>query len=640
MTSLQGLVPKAGGRFRRLGLQRRIMLYVAIGLGLMLAIGVYLGDMAIQQATQLIYQERLAIASTTAATMDLNLQEMVYEVTSVRNRLLSASSAVQMEEIGGDLFQRMSVLSPFPFVRAQGLWLVDSEGQVRMAFPKSTAEANGLYTTKVLPPVKEPTLLAPVASPEASGFGTLLVPLAGDAGMPGWVMVVELAGLNGDTLYLIPPSSSAQDPKAAQDSPNAYRMEVLSPGGAVALSRGGETPPGNVSAHYLFMQQQTPERGTTSVFLHWPKKDQNFAPHMITTVPLSFGNYQVLLEQREDVALALPLRLRQRLILFAGVGFLATLLVAWVTTRHVVKPTEQLTMAAQRIAQGQVEPPISVAAQDEIGTLAESLEIMRRRLQAWGSELEKQVDERTRELQRRNQELGDLYDTLQPKEEQLRTLLGKVLTAQEDERKRVSRELHDGIGQALSAISMGLERLGQARPGQVPDIQGQVETLKELTASTLSDLRSMTVALRPAALDDLGLVPAIRRYAELHLVNAGVDFTVEDEGLPERLGPALETVVFRVVQEAINNVARHSRATEAKIRLLYDKGTLTVRVEDNGMGFHSSVADLKEGLGLQGMQERASLVSGKLTVESHPGHGTMVMLEVPLAEGVSISGHG
>ncbi|MBI3954343.1 MAG: sensor histidine kinase [Chloroflexi bacterium] len=350
--------------------------------------------------------------------------------------------------------------------------------------------------------------------------------------------------------------------------------------------------------------------------------------------PLTSGPYVAILEQRADVALALPLRLRQRLILFESLGFMVTMLVAWVTTRHVVKPTERLTTAAQRIAAGEVEAPINVAAQDEIGTLAESLEIMRLRLQAWGSELEKQVRERTSELEERNRQSRLLYETLQSHERQLRSLLGKVLGAQEDERKRVSRELHDEIGQALSALTMGLERLEDARPEQWVNLMDQVERLRELAKGTLGDLRRLTVALRPAALDDLGLVPAIRRYAELYLGDAGVDFDVQEENAGSRLDPSLETVIYRVVQEAINNVARHSQATRAKINLSSRGDTFVATVEDNGRGFDPLVT--REGVGLQGMRERASLAGGQLTLDSQTGHGTRVRLQLPLTGKVGL----
>lgn len=319
------------------------------------------------------------------------------------------------------------------------------------------------------------------------------------------------------------------------------------------------------------------------------------------------------------------------LALLTGLAFAGTVFVG----RRLVQPVRALSAAAGRVAQGDRSVTVRIPWGGEIGELARSLETMRLRLQAWGTELEQRVQERTAELEERNRQLSILYETLRAKEEQVHTLLRKVLGAQEDERKRVSRELHDGIGQALSALSMGLERLDRAGPGAWPQLQEQVEALKELVHNTIGDLRRLTIALRPAALDDLGLVPAIRRYAELHLGMAGVDFEVRQEGLDARLDGSLETVIYRVVQEAINNVARHSGATRVRIGLQFNRDAVAATVEDNGRGFDPALDTLKQGVGIQGMQERASLAGGRLAVDSQPGRGTKVRLEIPLPERVN-----
>ncbi|HVC32244.1 MAG TPA: histidine kinase, partial [Chloroflexota bacterium] len=263
----------------------------------------------------------------------------------------------------------------------------------------------------------------------------------------------------------------------------------------------------------------------------------------------------------------------------------------------------------------------------EIGELARSLETMRLRFAGWAATLEEQVTKRTEELAERNRELRQLYESLRQQEAQRQALLGRILTAQEDERQRISRELHDSIGQAFWALTLNLERL-QRLDGCPPALQGELASLQKLAAESLSDLRRLTVALRPAALDDLGLVPAIRRYAELYLGDAGIAFEIADHGSEGRLDPFRETVVYRVVQEAINNVARHSGATEARIELRRVDNTLSATVTDNGRGFDRTIRE--PGVGLQGMAERALLVGGKLEVDSAPGRGTVVGLTIPL----------
>lgn len=613
--------------FGRLGLQRRIMLYVAVGLVLMFAIGAYVGLLAIHQATDLVYRERQSTAFVTAGMLDQNLRDIAHNVEFVRSRLLRTNPPEGLEEIGQELLAEVSHSSS-PFVRTQDLFLIDWRSGAQVTVPSSGGAPPRSIPTSILAATQETSIIGPAASAGGPYFGSIVIPIRDDAGGLCWIVVLHLAALNSGEPYSLDQEGANQVGVVPDKSALSYGLEVLGPDGTVALTKRGGAAPGTLSVHWQILQQHAPQPRGPFVFLHTPAKGQGFPPHVIAAAPLSAGPFVVILEQREDVALELPLRLRQRLIWFATAGFAAAMIGAWLTTRHVVKPTERLTAAAQRIAAGEVETPLEVVAQDEIGRLAESLETMRLRLQAWGSELEKQVRDRTSELEQRNRQLADLYGTLQRNERQLRALLERVLRAQEDERKRVSRELHDEIGQALSALTMGLESLEHATPEQWTTSVGQVERLRELAKETLSDLRRLTVALRPAALDDLGLVPAIRRYAELYLGDAGVDFDVREESTGERFDPSLETVIYRVIQEAINNVARHSHASRVRISLGPVDHTLVATVEDNGVGFDPSIS--REEVGLEGMRERASLAGGRLTIQSQPGHGTTVRLEIPL----------
>lgn len=307
---------------------------------------------------------------------------------------------------------------------------------------------------------------------------------------------------------------------------------------------------------------------------------------------------------------------------FTALAILATVLIV----RMLVRPITRLSTIAQRVARGETDEQIAVSWGGEIGELARSLETMRRHLAGWATALEQEVRQRTAELEQRNAELRALYDDLRQKEAQRQALLEKTLTAQEDERRRVSRELHDGIGQAFWALALQLERL-QTSEGCPPGLRAELAALQRLASDSLRDLRRLTVALRPAALDDLGLVPAIRRYAEIVLGEAGIEFVIESGGLDRRLDPALETVIYRIVQEAINNVARHSQARRTRIDLRREGGVLSARVADDGRGFDPATPP---GAGLQGMEERAALVGGTVGVQSAPGRGTVVTLRVPV----------
>ena len=365
------------------------------------------------------------------------------------------------------------------------------------------------------------------------------------------------------------------------------------------------------------------------VIAEFPNGESSRSNHLMAYVPLKALPWAISSGTTASEAFA-PVRH----LWYGGLGFLTVLIgVAFIATfivaRKLVRPVKLLNQAAKSVAGGDREATIEIPWGGEIGELARSLETMRSHLEGWASELQFRVRERTTELEERHEELTTLYESIRQTEDQLRTILGKVLSAQEDERKRVSRELHDGIGQALSVLSMGLEQLEQTEPAMGSDHQMQVESLKEIAAVSLTDLRRMIVALRPAALDDLGLVPAIRRYADLYLGGADVEYHILEEGLNTRLDSALEAIIYRVAQEAINNVARHSDATQATIQFSFTEDSAALSVEDNGRGFDVVEAKLKDGVGLQGMEERATISGGKLTISSQPDQGTIVRLEVP-----------
>jgi two-component system sensor histidine kinase UhpB len=242
---------------------------------------------------------------------------------------------------------------------------------------------------------------------------------------------------------------------------------------------------------------------------------------------------------------------------------------------------------------------------------------------AWSNELETRVKERT-------QELETLYVELRREENERRQLLERVINVQEEERKRVARELHDETGQALTALLMSLEGLEAHLTEISSPLRERLTRAKTQTENALRGLRAIIYDLRPAALDDLGLVPAIRWFAEQHLEPLGVQVSFETPSWKSRLPPPAETVLFRVMQEAINNIARHAHARTVRIALEANGTEIIARVEDDGRGF--DVMGLREGWGLAGMRERANLVGGRLQVNSTPGGGTQIEIWIPLKE--------
>lgn len=213
-----------------------------------------------------------------------------------------------------------------------------------------------------------------------------------------------------------------------------------------------------------------------------------------------------------------------------------------------------------------------------------------------------------------------------------REILARVIEAQEAERARVSRDLHDQIGQALTSVLLGMRLVDGSLPsggGELAEVRDRIGEVRELVAQALDEVRRLAFELRPTVLDDVGLAAAVRRLADDLTRRYGVSVDVQLDGLNDdrRLPPELETVVYRIVQEALTNVARHAQATTASLRIRVEPKRLQVVITDDGLGF--VVPDEARSLGLAGMVERASLVGGRVDITSAPSLGTTVTLEVP-----------
>lgn len=208
-----------------------------------------------------------------------------------------------------------------------------------------------------------------------------------------------------------------------------------------------------------------------------------------------------------------------------------------------------------------------------------------------------------------------------------RDALRRVVAAQELERRRLARELHDETGQALTSVLLGLKAVEEA--ADPAEMRAASAELRELVVQTLRDVRRLAVELRPKALDDFGLIPALERLTESFAEQTGiaVDFesALGDERLPDEIGTAL----YRIVQESLTNVVKHARATRVSVLVTRREGVVAAVIEDDGTGFDpGQTRDV--GIGLLGMRERVALVDGRLEVESRHGAGTTILVEVPL----------
>jgi signal transduction histidine kinase len=208
-----------------------------------------------------------------------------------------------------------------------------------------------------------------------------------------------------------------------------------------------------------------------------------------------------------------------------------------------------------------------------------------------------------------------------------RTSLGRVVAAQELERKRLARELHDETGQALTSILLGLKTVEEAKTPE--EAHGAAAQLRGLIVQTLQSVRRLAVELRPKALDDFGLVPALERLADTFGQASGIAVDLETPIAEERLPAEVETALYRIVQEALTNVAKHAGATRVSILVTRKDGAVTAVIEDDGRGFEAGGTD-GAGLGLVGMKERLGLLNGRFQIESTEGSGTTIVAEVPV----------
>lgn len=291
------------------------------------------------------------------------------------------------------------------------------------------------------------------------------------------------------------------------------------------------------------------------------------------------------------------------LLAYTGGILLAGLIVSYGLAFILTRPVSRLAEAARAVGRGELSQTVTIARSDEVGQLATAFNTMTQQLRE--------------------------------KEEDRSRLLERVISVQEEERKRVSRELHDEAGQALTSLMLGLKYLHETTGDE--KVRTQADDLRAVASDTLDLMHDLSLDLRPSSLDDLGLAAALERYAHDYGRKHEINVDFHPGALRDRRLPAEhELAVYRIVQEALTNTAKHAEAGNVSVTLEMRNGTAVVVAEDDGCGFDTDDARSSNGhtrrLGLLGMEERAALVGGRLTVESRAGAGTSVFLEIPVAK--------
>ncbi|MBI2913789.1 MAG: HAMP domain-containing protein [Chloroflexi bacterium] len=598
----------------RLRMQYRITISVALGLAVILGVFAYLAISAVDDSRDAAKKERLVWARAMAIHVDDVMQR-----TLARTKVVAEHVAGEWQEPGFDPGESISGF--VGFLPASSLALFQTDGSLVWT---DVLSAEGDMTVLFSEPVVSTALgqgagaVGPCRE-QSAPTACIAAPVGGSGSEPYGVLVRRL-DLGDPDLNLLPSPQLGQEAHA----------ELLTREGLVLAADAPELT--GTSTHASGLADFLAE-GVAGVRVHKPSEDGE--SHIVAYAPLStMPGWGIAVEQETDVALAVADDLQQRILLFGILALVLAAGLAWFDVRQVVKPLTVLTSRAEKMAGGDLDTPITSTRKDEVGTLANTFESMRVKLKGSLEEIERRDRELEQRVQERTREVQSLYEELQRKEEVRGRLLEKVISAQEEERQRIARELHDETGQALTGIVMGLEAAEDALSREPDAARQRLQRAQSLAAQSIEAIRHLVVDLRPAALDDLGLVPALRAFAEARLGEKGIRLELRASGLKDRLSPPVETCIFRVVQEAVTNIVRHSGAASARIQIQRENGSVSLVVEDDGQGFDiaavMSSEDSARALGLAGMEERIALVGGELVVESAPGQGTRIKATIPL----------
>ncbi|OJX47123.1 MAG: hypothetical protein BGO78_16725 [Chloroflexi bacterium 44-23] len=291
-------------------------------------------------------------------------------------------------------------------------------------------------------------------------------------------------------------------------------------------------------------------------------------------------------------------------ISFTLLGVLFGVAVAFFLTRILARPILELVEATRSVSRGDFSKRIHPWAKDELGTLAQAFNKM-------------------------SEDLAQVHDLRQEREGLQRQLLEKVISTQEEERRRIARELHDSTSQSLTSLLVGLRML---EANSTDTDRKQASDLRNIAAQTLDEVHALAMQLRPRSLDDLGLSAALERlvFDWQSRNKVPVDLAITLGGL--RLSEGVETALYRIIQETLTNVVRHAQAHSVSILVERRNDIIIAVIEDDGKGFEVSTTKGELHLGLLGMRERAELLGGRLTIESNAGRGTSVFVEIPIRE--------
>ncbi|MBE0480144.1 MAG: hypothetical protein IBX68_04110 [Dehalococcoidia bacterium] len=305
----------------------------------------------------------------------------------------------------------------------------------------------------------------------------------------------------------------------------------------------------------------------------------------------------VLVAEVDQAEAFAPINYLRHTIAIAGVILLAVILgMVIMTSRQITMPIRKLAQYSRKVRQGEPAPKLKIEGEDEIASLAADMSLM--------------------------------VDQLTEREHKLRTLSHRLVEIQEEERRSIARELHDQTSQSLALIKIYLDRAATAHDSEIRSWLGEA---RETVSEVIDQVRTLSLDLRPAMLDDLGLLQALNWHFQRYTSRTNVRVDFSSSGVDSNVPPELRTAAFRIIQEALSNVARHARVDSVAVRVWVKNSVLKITVKDAGIGFDPMHVP-STSAGLSGMRERVDILNGSLNIESEPGGGTCLTVGLPMSD--------
>jgi len=599
-------------------MQKRIIVSILLSVFIILVSLGLVSYYHIQQSIERSYEDRLSEAQIIATSLDHIVEEnltRLYDI-SLSDKIDITDSKWAPEQEALKEAYHYSIFS-------DGVFLLDKIGNVLLTYPPREG-----WTINMLgvPPVsKVITDMRPIISsvftlePTRRKVIFALVPLKNRNGD----VVGAAGGLIDPTNYHF---TRILTSIAAEKTTNIELVDGL---GIVIASNHPASILTGID-HNKFLSRLIAEKRSAVATCHRchtaAKESARRTDDVLVFAPLNLAPWGVAFRFPKDVIFAPSDSLKQGFLMLGIISLATSFVLALGMSKSIVKPVRQLIQASGRIARGNLREAVNIESADEIGALSQSFDDMRLKLaasldniQRQNLELEQRVRERTHQLEE--------------KQAANATLLRKLIKSQEDERKRIARELHDESLQTLSALLMNIE-MCRLHPDLITP--QKVSHMKEIVTMVINEMTKVIQNLRPTVLDDLGFEAGVIWLIDRNLKEKGIGCHLNlDDLVEDRLPPELQVTLFRIFQEVTSNIARHAQAKNVVIHMKNDDKLFTMTIEDDGAGFDTgSVFEntlTGRGLGILGMKERAAQVSGTLKICSTPQHGTTVLCTIPLS---------